>query len=96
MGIVTLILTAFQGIGVLAGNQHINLPQVNELLQTLARLVQIGGATHLELKNFTETIERMVADDRGPNDIEWANLKARSSAAHDRLQAAKADILADD
>jgi hypothetical protein len=96
MGIVTLILTAFQGIGVLAGNQHINLGQVNELLATLARLVQIGGATHLELKNFTEAIERMVAEDRGPNDMEWANLKARSNAAHARLQAAKADILADD
>ncbi len=96
MGIVTLILTAFQGVGVLAGNQHINLGQVNELLQTLARLVQIGGATHLELKNFTEDIERMVAQNRGPNDIEWANLRRRSDAAHDRLQAAKADILADD
>ena len=96
MGIVSLILTAFQGVGILAGNQHINLPEVNELLGTLARLVQIGGATHLELKNFTEDIERMVAANRGPNDVEWANIRARSDAAHNRLQAAKADILADD
>ena len=92
MNALQLALTALRGISTLLGNIKIRGRDGSELLNLLASLVEEGADAFEDLRAFTETIEAMVTDNRDPTSAEWDDLRARGQAAHDRLQAVKAEL----
>lgn len=60
---------------------------VSKYLAFMSALFGRGGPTEDALKALKEHVERMVAEKRPPTESEWAELRARSDAAHDRIQA---------
>ena len=71
------------------GGSNLRLQSVSKLLEFLGELLERGDEANEELKDFAETIERMVKENREPSTAEWATLKARSDAAHDVIQEAR-------
>lgn len=92
MNALALALTALRGISTLLGGIKIRGRDGSELLNLLASLVEEGADAFEDLRAFTETIEAMVTDNRDPTSAEWDDLRARGQAAHDRLQAVKAEL----
>lgn len=96
MGIIELILVAIRGLSVvtnnpaLGGGSSLRMNEISDFLALLGELVERGDETHDELVEFTEIIEKMVAENRGPNRDEWQTLRDRSDEAHDVIQAAAA------
>lgn len=60
--------------------------KVSGYLAFMSGLFGRGAPTEAELKDLKELIEKMVAEDRVPTEAEWAVWRARSDAAHDRIQ----------
>jgi hypothetical protein len=92
MNALALALTALRGISTLIGGVKIRGREGSELLNLLASLIEEGAEVFDDLKAFTTTIEAMVADSRNPTPAEWDDMRARGQAAHDRLQAVKAEL----
>jgi len=96
MGIIELILVAIRGLSLvtnnpaLGGGSSLRMNEISDFLALLGELVERGDETHDELVEFTEIIEKMVAENRGPNRGEWQTLRDRSDEAHDVIQAAAA------
>lgn len=92
MNALALALAALRGISTLLGEFKIRGPAGGELLGLLGSLIEEGRDTFEELKAFTTLIDSMVTANRGPTPTEWDELRARGRAAHDRLQAVKAEL----
>lgn len=92
MNALALTLAALRGISTLLGEFKIRGPAGGELLGLLSSLIEEGRDTFEELKAFTTLIDSMVIANRGPTPTEWDELRARGRAAHDRLQAVKAEL----
>jgi hypothetical protein len=92
MNALALALAALRGISTLLGEFKIRGPAGGELLGLLGSLIEEGHDTFEELKAFTTVIDSMVTANRGPTPDEWDALRARGQAAHDRLQAVKAEL----
>ena len=98
MEILTIISAAIRGIGLIANNpllgggSSVKFQEAAELLNILGGLVEAGSDAHDELKAFSETIAQMAEQGRGPTRAEWDNLRARSLAASETIQAAAAAI----
>lgn len=92
MNALALALAALRGISTLLGEFKIRGPAGGELLGLLSSLIEEGRDTFEELKAFTTLIDSMVIANRGPTPTEWDDLRARGKAAHDRLQAVKAEL----
>lgn len=92
MNALALALAALRGISTLLGEFKIRGPAGGELLGLLSSLIEEGRDTFEELKAFTTLIDSMVIANRGPTPTEWDDLRARGRAAHDRLQAVKAEL----
>ncbi|KKN76739.1 hypothetical protein LCGC14_0367100 [marine sediment metagenome] len=96
MNALALALTALRGISTLLGGVTIRGRDGSELLNLLASLVEEGADAFEDLKAFTGTIETMVADNRDPTSAEWDDMRSRGQAAHDRLQAVKEELTAEE
>lgn len=96
MNALALALTALRGISTLLGGVKIRGREGSELLNLLASLIEEGAEVFEDLKAFTTTIEDMVADNRNPTPAEWDDMRARGQAAHDRLQAVKDELTAEE
>jgi len=92
MSPIELVLVALRGISTLLGGVKIRGRDGSELLGLLASLIEEGADAFEDLKAFTGTIEAMVTDNRDPTSAEWDDLRSRGQAAHDRLQAVKAEL----
>ena len=101
MNPIQLALIAIQGLSTvlrnpaLGGGSSVRLDQASELLGILGTLLEEGDEAIEELKVFAETVEEMAKAGRAPNRLEWDVLRTRSDDAHERLQAAKAALLAE-
>lgn len=95
MNPLQLVLIAVRGLSLLTNNpalgggSNLKLQQTSKLLDFLGELLERGDEAHTELKEFAETIQRMVDENRQPTPTEWAALQARSDAAHDVIQDAR-------
>jgi hypothetical protein len=96
MSPVELVIVALRGISMLLGGIKIRGRDGSELLGLLASLIEEGAETFEDLKAFTATIEAMVADNRDPTSAEWDDMRSRGQAAHDRLQAVKDELTAEE
>lgn len=92
MNALQLALVALRGISSLLGGVKIRGRDGSELLGLLASLIEEGADAFEDLKAFTGTIENMVTDNRDPTSAEWEDMRSRGQAAHDRLQAVKAEL----
>lgn len=96
---ITLAITAINGLSLvlsnpaLGGGSSIRQGEASELLGILATLLIEGDDARNDLIAFTEQIDAMVAQGRGPTPNEWAALRDRSDAAHDRLQEIEDELL---
>ena len=96
---ISLALLAINGLSTvlsnpaLGGGSSVRLGQASELLGILGALISQGDDALDDLKAFTETIEEMAAKGRAPTVGEWDVMRARSDDAHERLQAAKEELL---
>jgi outer membrane biosynthesis protein TonB len=99
---ISLALLAINGLSTilsnpaLGGGSSVKLGQASELLGILGALISQGDDALDDLKAFTETIEEMAAKGRAPTAGEWDVMRARSDDAHERLQAAKEELLAEE
>lgn len=80
----------------LGGGSSVKTNQASELLGILGALISQGDDALDDLKEFTQTIERMAEQGRPPSDDEWNIMRARSDDAHARLQAAKDELLGEE
>jgi hypothetical protein len=96
---ISLAILAINGLSTvlsnpaLGGGSSVRMGQASELLGILGALISQGDDALDDLKEFTKSIEAMAAEGRPPNDSEWAVMRARSDDAHERLQAAKEELL---
>lgn len=99
---LSIVLLAVNGIRTvlanpaLGGGSSVRLDQASELLGILGALIERGDDALGELKDFTDTIEAMAAEGRGPTSAEWDALRGRSDDAHARLQEAKEELTAEE
>lgn len=99
---ISLAILAINGLSTvlsnpaLGGGSSVRLGQASELLGILGALITQGDDALDDLKAFTETIEEMAAKGRAPTAGEWDVMRARSDDAHERLQAAKEELLAEE
>lgn len=77
--IVSMILQTLASSG-LTGEK------VTGYLAFLSGVFGRGAPTEQELKDLKALVEKMVAEDRVPTEAEWAEWRARSDAAHERIQ----------
>jgi hypothetical protein len=102
MNALALALAALRGISTLlsnpamGGGSHVRLSEASELLNLLGSLIEEGQDTFEELKAFTALIDSMVAAHRGPSPDEWETIRERGQVAHDRLQAVKEELTAEE
>lgn len=96
MNALQLALVALRGISTLLGGVKIRGRDGSELLGLLASLIEEGADAFEDLKAFTTTIEAMVTDNRDPTSAEWDDMRSRGQAAHDRLQAVKEELTAEE
>ena len=92
-----LVLLGVQSIATLLNNpkiggSNLRTSEAAELLGLLGMLIAEGDDAYDDLKEFTDQVKEMVDRNRGPTPTEWANLRARQQAAHDRLQAVKEEL----
>ena len=80
-----LILSSNPSFG---GNNSGNLIKLREYLQVLALLMEEGEEQVEELKKFTNEIQLMVKEDRGPTTEEITQLRDRHAKASERLEQA--------
>ncbi len=99
---ISLAILAINGLRtvlvnpLIGGGSNLRLDQASELLGVLGTLLEQGDDALDDLKAFTETIEAMAAEGRGPSKMEWDILRGRSDDAQARLQAAKEELLAEE
>lgn len=62
---------------------------IKSVLDLAALAVERGSEGADQLRVLVEDIKEMVAQGREPTELEWADLKARSDAAHAEIQAWK-------
>ncbi len=99
---LSLIILAVNGIRTvinnpaLGGGSSVRFDEASELLGILGVLIGQGADGVDDLKKFTEVIESMAAQGRGPSSAEWDIMRGRSDDAHARLQAAKEELLGEE
>lgn len=102
MGWLVLVRTALNSVGLLLSNPllggggSVKAQQAAELLEVLDMILEEGEDGYEDLKAFTEQVQAMADENRGPTPAEWDMLRARKDAAHDRLQAVKEEILGEE
>jgi hypothetical protein len=102
MDLISLALIAINGLRTvmanpaLGGGSSVRLGQASELLGILGTLIAEGDDALDDLKEFTQTIEEMAKQGREPTPEEWDIMRRRSDDAHERLQRAKEELLAED
>jgi len=99
---ISLALLAINGLRTvmanpaLGGGSSLRMNQASELLGILGTLLAQGDDALDDLKEFTKTIEAMAKEGRAPTRTEWDILRRRSDDAHERLQRAKEELLAEE
>lgn len=97
---VQVILVTLQSLTTLsrnpgfAGHGQANLERITEYLVLLTTLVEEGEDSYQELKELSEKVKGLVAEERGPTRDEIIELRTRSQSARDRLQRVKEELLA--
>lgn len=71
-----------------ASNQVGAQPAIPRWLDMIAAFIEQGGVGVQELNALKLQIQTMVRENREPTDEEWADLQARSDAAHEAIQSA--------
>lgn len=96
---ISLAILAINGLRtvlanpVLGGGSSVKMDQASAMLGVLGSLLEQGDDAIDDLREFTETIEAMASQGRGPTPDEWNILQQRSEDAHARLQAVKEELL---
>lgn len=80
----------------LGGGSTLRFGEASELLGLLGMLLEEGEDGFEDLKAFAATIQLMAEQGREPTPTEWEILRQRSQDAHDRLQAAKEELLGEE
>lgn len=85
LNIVTAII---RSLAVVAGDVSFGAKgsSISSVLSLIALAVETGSTANEELQKIQVLVGDMVANRREPTKDEWAELKARSDAAHDALQ----------
>ena len=96
LGYVQLALGSIQLLlqnPLLGGQSNVRHQEAAELIGILSALIEEGEDAYEDLKAFAEEVKTMAEEGRSPTPQEWAVLRARKDAAHDRLQQVKENIL---
>ena len=95
---ISLILLSLQSLSVvlrnpaLGGGSQIKLGEAADIATALAVALQQGEEGYAQLQALTTLIQSMATEHRAPTPTEWGDPIARRDAAHERLQAVKAQI----
>lgn len=87
MSIQLAVLSAFvRALGDAAVSNGIASGSVKVFTDLGAALLDRGSEAESELQLLTSDIQTMVSEDREPTSLEWADMQARSDAAHSIIQ----------
>lgn len=84
----TILLAVLRSLATVAGDPALGLRgnSIASALQLIALAIEAGSNGKEELEKLQLQVAEMVSNRREPTKDEWAELKARSDAAHDALK----------